>query len=314
VNSSTFNGQAPFFVVGSDRSGTTMLMMMLDAHQNLGVSRESWFLIDLMNALPLRSPLDQSQVDKAFQIISQHPRWLRWSIPDAQLEQCLEKMAGHNLSKLVEAVFKLDLERSNKSRWGDKTPGYVREIGRIHSMFPQACFIHIIRDARDVCISLKNVGWHGTTLGDMAQYWSNAVSSGIRAGRLLGDDLYLEVAYEELVRNTESSLKKICRFLKIPFDENMLLWHELTASKTADRPMRFQTKLNRPPRASDTERWRTELSKLEVAIVEANAGDVMDAVGQQRYYTKNQQLVKLLVSLSLILRSVAVRMLRIFRR
>lgn len=286
MTDSTFKERPPFFVVGSDRSGTTMLMMMLDAHPGLGVSRESWFLIDLMNALPLQGPLSQHQVDEAFDIIRQHPRWQRWNIPDRDLQTRLSKLTAPDLAELVEAVFQLDLERGKKARWGDKTPAYVHEIKRIHSMFPQARFIHIIRDARDVCISLSKVGWHGPKLRHMASYWHAEVMSGIEAGRTLGSDIYLEVPYEKLVMLTEDSLKQICTFLDEPFDKSMLAWYDLTAEKTADRPMRFQTKLGRAPRPSDIGRWKNEMSSYEVAIVEAYAGKAMDHAYQRRRFPK----------------------------
>ena len=269
-----------------------MLMMMLDAHPNLGVSRESWFLIDLMDALPLHDPLSQHEVDRALEIICQHPRWQRWNISNRALATRLEKLAAPDLSELVEAVFQLDLERSRKTRWGDKTPAYVHEIERIHSIFPQAQFIHIIRDAHDVCISLRNVGWHGPTLRHMARYWRKEVISGIEAGRALGHDAYLEVPYEKLVTNAEATLRQICSFLGEPFHANMLVWYDLTADKTADRPMRFQTKLGRAPRPSDAGRWKHEMSSLEVAVVEAYAGDVMDKAYQQRRFTKSLRLLR----------------------
>lgn len=282
-------------------------MMMLDAHPELGVSRESWFLIELMDALPLHGPLNQHQVDKAFEIIHQHPRWQRWNIPDKDLAKRLEKLTNPDFSELVEAVFQLDLIRSQKTRWGDKTPAYVREITRINSIFPQAKFIHIIRDARDVCISLRNVGWHGPTLRHMARYWRGEVISGIMAGRPLGEESYLEVPYETLVTSTEATLKQICSFLGEPYDTSMLTWYDLTAEKTAGRPMKFQTKLSRAPRPSDIGRWKNELSLFDVAIVEAYAGDAMDKACQQRHYAKSLRLLRPLLRMLEFFQAIAGR-------
>ena len=289
---SVFTERPPFFVVGSDRSGTTMLMMMLDAHPSLGVSRESWFLTDLMDALPLHGSLSREQVDKAFEIISRHPRWQRWGITDNALSERLAELTDPNLAELVEAAFLLDLERSGKTRWGDKTPAYVREIGRIHSLFPKAQFIHIIRDARDVCISLRSVGWHGPTLRHMAQYWGRQVITGIEAGRALDPGAYLEIPYEKLVVDTEEALRQICSFLGEPFDTQMLMWYDLTAKKTAARPMKFQTKLGRAPRSSDVGRWKNELSAFDIAVVEAYAGEAMGRAHQELHYGTSLRLIR----------------------
>ena len=287
----------PFFVVGSDRSGTTMLMMMLDAHPELGVSRESWFLIDLMDALPLEGPLDDEQVGRAYEILRAHPRWQRWDIPDEQLRAALDALEKPDLATLVEAVFRLDLERNGKASWGDKTPAYVREIDRILTLFPDARFVHLVRDARDVCISLRKVGWHGPTLANMARYWNEHVASGIEAGRRRGEPTYLEIAYEDLVLDVEGQLRRICGFLGVDFDPAMLHWYEQTAEKTADRPMKYQTKLHRAPRPSDVGRWRREMSAFDVAIVETYAGDTMRAVGQTRRFPFGLRALRLVLGL-----------------
>ena len=258
-----------------------MLMMMLDAHPELGVSRESWFLIELMDALPLRGSLSTGQVRRAMRIISGHPRWQRWKIADERLEEALSALESPTLAELIEATFQLDLARSQKPRWGDKTPAYVGEISRLHELFPGAKFVHLVRDARDVCISLRKVGWHGPKLADMARYWRRQVSLGVESGRLLRGELYLQIAYEDLVHDTEGTLRRVVAFLGETFEPRLLVWHELTAEKTKDRPMRFQTKLDRAPRPSDVHRWKRELSALEIIAVEAAAGDVMQNVGQE---------------------------------
>ena len=289
-------------------------MMMLDAHPEIYVSRESWFLIDLMDALPLHGFLRPDQVDKAFDIIRKHPRWQRWGITDTILAECLQSLSNPDLATLVEAVFRLDLGDDDKSRWGDKTPGYVTEVERIHSLFPNAQFIHIIRDARDVCISLRKVGWHGPTVVHMARYWREQVAIGMATGRRLGNSNYLEVSYEALVTDVESTLRNICLFLAVPFDTKMLVWHKQTAEKTADSPMKFQTKLDRAPRPSDVGRWRNELSRLSVVVVEAYAGDVMIQAGQARHFGRDLSFFRPLFNSYALTCSALVRVLRLLRR
>jgi hypothetical protein len=282
---------APFFVVGSDRSGTTMLMMMLDAHPQLGVARESWFLIELMNALPLKVELSRENIQSAYQIISRHPRWRNWEVPDAALKNCLDSLQKPDLGTLIEAVFRLDQRLADKPRLGDKTPAYVLEMERLREVFPDARFIHLIRDARDVCVSLRKVGWHGPTVVHMARYWRRHVETGIRAGQRLGNDAYLQIPYESIVADVEGSLRAICRFLEIPFDRGLLSWHERAAEMTAAKPMRFQSKIHRAPRPEDLERWKDELPTIAVAAVECMAGDIMHEVGQSRRFGRGVRML-----------------------
>ena len=314
MSEARIEGKEPFFVVGSDRSGTTMLRMMLDAHPGLRMGFESWFLIELMDALPLRGQLSGDQVNRAYEILCGHPRWRRWGVSDEALAACLEDLDDPDLSELVEAVFRQYLGGSGETRWGDKTPAYVSEIKRIHTVFPCAQFIHLIRDARDVCISLRKVRWHGPTLVHMARYWREQVSIGMETGRALGDALYLEVPYEALVTDLETTLRRICSFLGESFDPDMLDWHELTPKKTAGVKMRFHPKLDRAPRPSDTSRWKSELSSMSVAIVETCAGDVMDQANQRRNFDKRVRLISPFLDAYALVGSALFKIRRFLRR
>ena len=82
----------PFFVIGTARSGTTMLRLMLNKHSRLCVPRESWFISDLMNALPLDAPLTPEQCERAVQIICAHPRWKVWEITDQEVRNVIPRL------------------------------------------------------------------------------------------------------------------------------------------------------------------------------------------------------------------------------
>jgi hypothetical protein len=275
----------PFFVVGCERSGTTMLRLMLNEHSRLRIPRESNFIPALMDQLPLDSPLDADQKKLACQIISQERQWQKWEISETELyQQCLALEQPY-LSELVATVFSQLGNPRSKMRWGDKTPAYIEEIDRLHQLFPNAKFIHIIRDARDVCHSLRKTNWVGSMTEGRAQYWSEMLGKGIGAGRKLPVSLYLEVKYEDLVLQTEASLKQICTFLGEEYEPSMLEFYRQSAAEEGSQAiLKHHTKLLRGPQSTDVNRWQTEISKTEVAIIEAFAGDQMDEVGQIRFF------------------------------
>ncbi|MBC6453907.1 MAG: sulfotransferase [Hormoscilla sp. SP5CHS1] len=164
-------------------------------------------------------------------------------------------------------------------------------MDRLHQVFPKAKFIHLIRDGRDVCLSLANTKWYGVAIEKQAAYWCEMVNAGIESGRKLGEDLYIEIKYEDLVLKSEETLKKICKFLAEEYDSCILECYqsadfsgrprtdrELTAYQKA-RHIHDNTKL--PPQVSKTYRWRREIG---VAMFEAIAGSTMDRVGQARMF------------------------------
>jgi predicted ATP-grasp superfamily ATP-dependent carboligase/CelD/BcsL family acetyltransferase involved in cellulose biosynthesis len=279
----------PFFVIGTDRSGTTLLRLMLNEHPRLHIPRESGFVTDLMDTFPMDRPLSAAERRLAGEIVVRHWRWRDWQLPDDELRAALAGLEAADLARVVDRVFRAGAEHRAKTRWGDKTPAYVDDIARLHRLFPRARFLHIVRDGRDVCLSLKRLGWRGRTTMDIARYWSRAVSAALAAGRPLGP-LYCELAYEDLVLDTERVLRRACDFLGEPFHDRMLRFHESAEREIADWETAIHAKLTRPPRASDVRRWEREMSRADLAIFEAIGGRTLQASGYTLRYRRSAPL------------------------
>lgn len=278
---------SPFFIIGASRSGTTMFRLMLNRHSQLYVPNESWFLIPLMNELPIGIPLNKSQLEHASDIMIPFMEKRDWNIKKSELLTIGNKLVNPTLADYIDSVYKY---LGNNLSWGDKTPGYLTEIKRLHNLFPKAKFIHIIRDGRDVCVSLRNTGWHGDVTWSIADYWSKSVATGCNTGRALPDDLYFEINYDDLVLNTEYVLKNVCNFLGIDFESNMLNFYEDANKHIAkNAPHEFHTKIKRKPQKNDTQRWTNEMSKTHLAIFESIAGDTMKLANQKPYYASWQR-------------------------
>lgn len=270
----------PFFVVGSDRSGTTMLRLMLNEHSRMHVPPESWFLSDLMDRFPSTGALSTDQVDAAVTTVVTHWRWPDWEIaPDAVREE-VARARPDTLAGVVDCVYRVSA--GAKSRWGDKSPGYAREITRLHGLFPTAKFVHVFRDGRDVCLSLLRTGWRGGVAWSGARYWAEHVTIARAQGRRLDRSLYLEIAYEQLVLETEASLRRICEFLGEAFEPSMVEFHTHAAANVPTREHSFHQKTFRAPRPQDIQRWRHEISPVRLLLVEAIAGSTLTAFGYHR--------------------------------
>ena len=285
IEAATLN-RSPFFVVGASRSGTTLLRLFLTSHSIVHIPRETWFLIDLMNRLPRHRPLDQDEVRRAKSLVLNHVRWPDWEIDDEALHQAFDAHPAPHLRHLVESLYALELRRSGKAIWGDKTPGYLTQIEFLSKLFPDSRFIHLIRDARDTSRSLLNRKWHGRHLFRAACYWARSVGAGIDQGRRLTAQRYLEVHYEDLVLHPEDTVRGICGFLHLPFEPGMLSCHQDSARHIPAWARGHHRKLSRPPQSDDVGIWRRDMSRWEIMVVEAIAGHVMDQAGQERRYPK----------------------------
>ena len=273
---------APFFIVGCPRSGTTMFRLMLNEHSRLCVPRESFFISALMDTLPLTDPLSPHEVDEAIAAIIGHRRWAEFGLSTASVQKAVRGLSYPRLEEVVSAVFRLACGR--KPRWGDKTPAYGLEIRRLAIVFPGAKFIHLVRDCRDVCRSMHDAGWHGKNWNRLAAFWRDRVAKGILDGRALGPDRYCEVRYEDLVLDPAETLSRTLAFLGEPMEDSVHSFHERAANQLTAGDHRLHAKTMRAPSAADVERWRHELVGLQVAAIEFVAGRIMTQAGQRRHF------------------------------
>jgi hypothetical protein len=283
TNAETVNPYA--FVVGAARSGTTLLQRMLDAHPQLAVVNETYWL--------RRRFREQAGLTREGFVtpallpqLLASPRFPRMGVTEEDLVRLLSAEGPVRYDRFVGRIFDLYAARRGKPLAGDKTPGYVRRIRQMHELWPRARFLHIVRDPRDVCLSMlewrsgeRTAGQAGTWDIDpvisTALYWRYSVAIGREAGKSLGPTLYHEVRYEDLVSSPERELEQICNFLRLPYAEEMTRFHE---GRTQREPGRSSKEQWLPPTAGLRD-WRMELPVGDVERIEATAGDLIDSLG-----------------------------------
>lgn len=274
----------PFFVVGADRSGTTLLRLYLNAHPHLAIPSESWFLIDLFRAFPDPMPLAPDDVERTIAIVTGHRRYRDgWHVPAAALRERLRAAAPPTPATFVDTLFRLEVGAAKSVRWGDKTPEYVSHVAAIEQHFPRAQFVHIVRDGRDVFLSLSQRRWkdRGWSPFEIGRYWSAAVKDAAAAEARLGPERFLRVRYEDLVLDTEATLEGVCAFLGVPFEPVMLAAHQHAEEiqTASERAQRVHDKLGRAPRDSDVARWRREGPPWARALAVAHMALLLRAYG-----------------------------------
>jgi hypothetical protein len=268
----------PFvFVVGCGRSGTTLVRAMLDAHPVMAVPPESYFV-----ARMIRRPRDYEaaggfDVDRFVADLESNPWYRKWGLEARMLRAALEP-SPLDLADAVRRVFHAYASAYDKPRYGDKTPSYVRHIGLLARTFPEARFLHVVRDGRDVALSFLRVPFGPRTLEEAALVWRSRVLAGRRAGAALGPERYQEIRYETLVREPEEQLRDVARFCDLLYDSAMLRFNEHADRLMATGVPGAHKRLASPP-APSTRTWRDQLGKAEVRRFELLAGDALTCFG-----------------------------------
>ena len=273
------------FIVGAPRSGTTLLRLMLDAHPEVAIPSETHFITEVAKAVKRR----RRSPEELVQMLVVHKRWGDFHLDPDELLARFRELRPLNVADAMRAFYRLYCDKQGKSRWGDKTPGYVRDMRLIQRLLPEARFIHIVRDGRDVALSVIPMSWGPDDVTRAAEVWKERIEGArAQAPRLRH---YIEVHYEDVVLDTENVLRRVCDYIELGFDPVMLDYHERAGErlreKERDLPRRRKPPqpaaarmashalAKQPPRADRIARWRREMSAVEVAEYERVAGDLL---------------------------------------
>lgn len=274
------------FIVGSGRSGTTLLRALLDAHPELAIPPESYFVVSLAR----RS--ERYQVDGRFDVealaadVTAHPRFERWGLPGQELRDKLVSAGADGYPAAIRAVYQAYADHRGKPRYGDKTPKYVKDIARLAELFPESRFVHIVRDGRDVVLSFKDLGWGPDSAIESALRWRNWVELGRDAARDIDRERYLEIRYEDLAADPAQVLRQVCEFIALPFSEQMFEYTERADEIIgANYYPEGHGRIRLPP-TSGLRDWRTQMDREDLVKFELVAGDLLDRLGYERAVPK----------------------------
>jgi hypothetical protein len=269
---------------------------MIDAHPQIAIPPETGFL-------PLCAQLtgsgDRLRQD-FFQLVTTYPPeasgWQDFQISANDFWEQLTLIEPFTVAAGLRTFYSTYAARFGKSRWGDKTPSYCFWIEAIASLLPEAHFIHIIRDGRDVALSWREM-WFAPDqrIEALANHWVNWVTAGRQQGQQCQH--YLEVRYEELIQNSPDVLTQICEFLEIEFDERMLQYYLHTPKRLEEHQGRSRTdgsvivsrsqrlaqqhRTTQPPDPSRVFAWKTTMLHEERQQFEAIAHSTLRELGYE---------------------------------
>ena len=279
--------QRPIFVIGCVRSGTTLLRAMLNAHPNIAIPYEAHTFSRIISTkAPWSHRWSRAEVMVPIEEFLGHPAVQFWKLEQNRVVAELAPAASYGYREIVQAVYSAYAKREGKVRWGDKTPGNVFEMRPVSRAFPDAQFVHITRDGRDVYLSLQTVIRSGeswavpwNTARAAAKKWAWRERCAYQTGERLGPERYHRLRYEALAQDPATVLREVCRFLEETFDERMLEYYKTEGLVPAHGATRKHRLLSRPPEPSRISRWKREMAPADVQVFERLAGPTLVKYG-----------------------------------
>jgi hypothetical protein len=255
---------------------------MLTSHPQLAVANDTHFIPRAIGNVP--PGVDPLLTDEIVERVRNYHRFPRLGLPDEVVLAAASR--SRTYKEFISALYSAYARQYGKPLGGEKTPDYVRHLPMLHGLFPWAKMVHLIRDGRNVALSVmewarvnKGPGrfrlWQENPIAVCALWWHWQVSTGRRDGIALGPEWYYEVYYEDLVDRPEQVLRDLCEYLEIPFAVEMLCYYK---GKTRYEPGLSAKKAYLPPTPGLRE-WRTQMARRDVELFEALAGDLLAICG-----------------------------------
>ncbi len=280
---------APILIVGSPRSGTTLLASLLNAHPQIAIPPEEDLILSLYPQFGKQNPADRKVVRQFGEALFQSPTFRYFNLPKEDLLRQLEAREYAGFADLAAEVYRIYARSISpgKTRWGAKEPYFAKHLKLLHGLYPDFKVIHIIRDGRDVLLSMRDREKKGpsnfaTGAGMAALQWEAIVRRGCRDGRRLGPDRYSEVRYEDLVADPQPSMERLCEFVGVPFTTEMISgYYGNVVDKQLLRLDNLDNYLLKEITTNRSQRWRKELTEDDLRTYESIAGALLKEFGYE---------------------------------
>lgn len=281
-------------IVGAPRSGTTLLRLMLDAHPDLAIPPETSFVVAAAALEGSAGDLRARFLETITAYPPNAPNWQDFGLAREALAEAVQALEPFTVADGLRAFYRLYAQRFGKPRWGEKTPDYSLHIGTIAALLPEARFVHLIRDGRDVAASWRQQWFSpGHEAEVLARAWAERVQAARSAGA--GCAHYTEVFYEDLVARPETVMRRLCEFLDLRWSSQLLSHQERAPRRLEEhrarvaldgsvivshaQRLRQQRRTMERPGTGRIGSWREEMSKEEVQRFERVAGSLLSQLG-----------------------------------
>ena len=263
--------RSPLMIVGCPRSGTTFLAHMINRFLDMHVARDAGVFLRFYRALPHYGDLSHRPnmrrlIDDLYKDAMFRKRLLERGLALNQDELC-DAVREPSYVGLVRQVFIETARTHGKPHWGNKKPSYALHLSELEAIIPHAKTVHIIRDGRDVVLSMRRSSrllveknWYFA-----ASDWVEHVRLGRRTGQVLGPERYMEIKYETLLTDPITVFQQLLEF---------------TGARDAREQLeKVKGGIHAKIRGGNFDKWRTQMPEKAIRIVERVGGDLLEDLG-----------------------------------
>jgi LPS sulfotransferase NodH len=279
----------PIFMIGTQRSGSNLLRLMLNQLPNIVAPHPPHILHRLMPIMPLYGNLQRDDnfatlVDDVCRLIELNP------VPWEGVRLDRKKVAGacreRSLMAVFGATYQVLADTRGAKTWLCKSMQNTLYLAKIEAYFSDAKYIYLYRDGRDVAVSFRKAVVGEKHYYHIAKEWAETQQRALQHRAIVPPQRFAGISYEELTTDPEREMQRLCTFLGAEYHPSMLEFHSTAEAKRAAESSSLWGNVTKPIMVDNTRKFMREASAEDISIFESVAGDMLDALGYERAYVR----------------------------
>lgn len=277
----------PIFMIGTQRSGSNLLRLMLNQLPGITAPHPPHVLQRMMPLAANYGDLAQDKnfatlVDDVCRLVELNP--VPWEGVQLDRADVARRCRQRSVVAVFGAVYDALADARGARAWLCKSLQNVMYLPQIEAYFPGAQYIYLYRDGRDVAVSFRKAVVGEKHYYHIAREWAGAQRLALRQRDTTPPERFANISYEELTARPEATMQRMCTFLGVAYHESMLEFYTSEEAKKAAESSALWGNVVKPIMADNTRKFMREASEEDISIFESVAGDVLDALGYERVY------------------------------
>lgn len=275
----------PIFMIGTQRSGSNLLRLMLNQLPEVASPHPPHILQRMQPLVGLYGDLSREEnfrhlVDDVCRLVELNP--VAWEGGAFDREQVARGCREKSLVAVFGSVYDIYARSQGARTWCCKSLGNIRYSDEIERYFDKPKFIYLYRDGRDVAVSFSKAVVGEKHFYHIAKEWTATQELALDIEKRIDPDRFLRVSYEALTGDSENTVRRLCSFLGVAYSGEMLDFHRSEEAKRAASSSTLWVNVTNPVLKDNSRKFLREATEGQIAIFESVAGHVLDALGYER--------------------------------
>lgn len=277
----------PIFMIGTQRSGSNLLRLMLNELPRIAAPHPPHILSRMMPLVSNYGDLEKrgnftQLVDDVCRLVELNP--VPWEGVTLLRRDIQERCRQHTLMAVYEAVYDTMAEAWQARSWCCKSLANIQYLPQIEAHFHSPRYIYLYRDGRDVACSFRKAVVGEKHFYHIAREWAATQQLALGMRDRIGPSRFFSISYESLTGEPEMTMRLLCKFLGVRFNKSMLDFYKSDEARRAAESSELWGNVVKPIMADNSRKFLREASKEDISIFESVAGDVLSVLGYDRVY------------------------------